>query len=130
MLLALFFLHFSYFWLILLLQLGDLCGSLLSPCNPVPLSFPRPSVVVLRMVGAIPDCQIAGSTSLTPKWPFPLSPSLPSDHQISSDRRNDTEGDRSRCHTSGGRSGGSVKALSVVPSVCSLTFVRKKLKNV
>ena len=39
-----------------------------------------PPLVVLRMVGAIPDCQIAGSTSLTLKWPFlpplPLLPSL------------------------------------------------------
>ena len=43
--------------------------------------FLRSPVVVLRMVGAIPDCQIAGSTSLTPKWPFPLlrSPTGPPD---------------------------------------------------
>ena len=38
------------------------------------------------MVGAIPDCQIAGSTSLTLKWPF-LLPSLEPDQF----GKNDTE---------------------------------------
>ena len=46
------------------------------------------------MVGAIPDCQIAGSTSLTLKWPFLLLlllllPSLEPDQF----GKNDTETD-------------------------------------
>ena len=50
------------------------------------------------MVGAIPDCQIAGSTSLTLKWPFLLRlllllPSLEPDQFGKNDTETDDDDD-------------------------------------